>query len=357
MGLVLTAGRAVSSFAAAAAASRPSPFAAACSGEKSGNPIVAADCVPCCGACTWSTPVPGRRASLNRAMTWQVGAGPGICPVVDAIGGDKPARRRPVTAGCMIHVAMRVGARPPGSTRITGNRVHEPTTAALTRRGAPLWSGGHVVGGGSGGISGGRATEGDLEPRQLLCGKRGGGSHSLQRRRVVERLIVGRPRGRHVADGVHHRDTKERKSKLVSSNNSDGTGLPHLIWLPRGWPTLCACAWPRSCRLTPLNFIDFSRLRLINRKTSDIRSVMPRMTFRCSQLATAVAAPRTTETMSNDDPSIEDSPRYEGGEDGNKPAENAEDALDAILRDPSKKAALLRKLGLDEQGRGSPQVG
>jgi hypothetical protein len=61
--------------------------------------------------------------------------------------------------------------------------------------------------------------------------------------------------------------------------------------------------------------------------------------------------------MSNDDPSIEDSPRYEGGEDGNKPAENAEDALDAILRDPSKKAALLRKLGLDEQGRGSPQVG
>ena len=70
--------------------------------------------------------------------------------------------------------------------------------------------------------------------------------------------------------------------------------------------------------------------------------------FCCSQLATAVAAPRTTETMSNNDPSIEDSPCYEGGEDGNEPAENAEDALDAILRDPSKKVALLRKMGLDD---------
>ena len=130
-----------------------------------------------------------------------MGAGPGICPAVDAIGGDKPAGRRQVTSGYIIHVAMQVGARPPGSTRITGNRVHEPTTAALTRRGAPLWSGGRVVGGGGGGISRGRATEGDLEPRQLLCGKRGGGSYSLQGRRVVERLIVGRPRSRHVADG------------------------------------------------------------------------------------------------------------------------------------------------------------
>ena len=70
--------------------------------------------------------------------------------------------------------------------------------------------------------------------------------------------------------------------------------------------------------------------------------------FCCSQLATAVAAPQTTETMSNDDPSLEDSPRNEGGEDGNEPVENAEDALDAILRDLSKKAALLRKMGLDD---------
>ncbi|CAI8042407.1 hypothetical protein GBAR_LOCUS23556, partial [Geodia barretti] len=41
--------------------------------------------------------------------------------------------------------------------------------------------------------------------------------------------------------------------------------------------------------------------------------------FCCSQLATAVAAPQTTETMSNDDPSLENSPRNEGGEDGNEP--------------------------------------
>ena len=52
--------------------------------------------------------------------------------------------------------------------------------------------------------------------------------------------------------------------------------------------------------------------------------------------------------MSNDDPSLEDSPRNEGGEDRNEPVENAEDALDAILRDMSKKAALLRKMGLDD---------
>jgi hypothetical protein len=45
--------------------------------------------------------------------------------------------------------------------------------------------------------------------------------------------------------------------------------------------------------------------------------------------------------MSNDDPSLEDSPRNDGGEYSSEPAENVEDALDAILKDPSKKGLFL----------------